>query len=123
MSQGFNTREANAERSLEKSSKQLKMLRKVIEQYKDDPKGKKKMLKKMKRYWKSPLAEIKSLDYKPQGDNYTLPEDLQGDLEKMAEYVDPRGDEEDDNVTTVLTDEQEHELRAKMTKTTQNPDD
>ena len=42
MSQGFNTREANAERSLEKSSKQLKMLRKVIEQYKDDPKGKKK---------------------------------------------------------------------------------
>ena len=47
MANGFSGREANAERSLEKSSKELKMLRKVIEKYKDDPTCKKKMLKKM----------------------------------------------------------------------------
>ena len=123
MANGFSGREVNAERSLEKSSRELRTLRKVIEKYKDDPKGKKKMLKQMQKYWRSPLAEVKSLDYKPKGPNWKPPEDLQQNLEKMAEYVDPRGDEEDDNVTTVLTDEQEQELRAKMTKTTQNPDD
>ena len=36
-----------AERSLEKSSRELRALRKIIEKYKDDPKGKKKMMKKM----------------------------------------------------------------------------
>ena len=35
-----------AERSLEKSSRELRALRKIIEKYKDDPKGKKKMMKK-----------------------------------------------------------------------------
>ena len=124
MSQGFNTREANAERSLEKSSKQLKMLRKVIEQYKDDPKGKKKMLKKMQKYWRSPLAEVKSLDYKPKGASWTPPEDLQQNLETMAEYIDPRKEEGEDSLinNNVLTDEQEAELRAKMTKTTETND-
>ena len=37
-----------AERSLEKSARELKMLRKVIE-HDDDPNGKRKMLKKMRR--------------------------------------------------------------------------
>tara|TARA_B100001113_G_C21020267_1_gene583223 strand:+ start:322 stop:687 length:366 start_codon:yes stop_codon:yes gene_type:complete len=116
MSQGFTGREANAERSLEKSSKQLKALRKVIEQFKDDPKGKKKMLKKMKKYWKSPIAEIKGLDYKPKGADYQLPEDLQQDLGKMAEYIDPR-EEEGTPEEVALTPEQETELRDRLTKT------
>jgi len=59
-----------AERSLEKSSKELKMLRRVIEQYKDDPKGRAKMLKKMKKYWSSNVATIKNLDYKPKGEEF-----------------------------------------------------
>lgn len=59
-----------AERSLEKSSKELKMLRKVIEEYKDDPKGRAKMLKRMKKYWNSNVATIKNLDYKPKGDEF-----------------------------------------------------
>ena len=122
MSQGFNTREANAERSLEKSSKQLKMLRKVIEQYKDDPKGKKKMLKKMKRYWKSPIAEIKGLDYKPKGDDYVIPEDLQSDMAKMAEYIDPRGEEGSPDQDVALTADQEAELRDRLTKTKETND-
>ena len=121
MSQGFTGREANAERSLEKSSKQLKALRKVIEQFKDDPKGKKKMLKKMRKYWKSPIAEIKGLDYKPKGADYQLPEDLQQDLGKMAEYIDPR-EEEGTDTEVALTPDQETELRDRLTKTKETND-
>ena len=120
MAQGFNAREAAAERSLEKSSKELKMLRKVIEKYKDDHKGKKKMLKKMQKYWRSPIATIKGLDYKPKGEDWTLDPEIADNIKGMQEYIDPRGDEDD--ATTVLTDEQESELRDIMTKTT-NKDD
>lgn len=118
MSQGFSGREANAERSLEKSSKELRTLKKVIERFKDDPKGKKKMLKKMQKYWRSPIAEVKSLDYKPKGASWTPPEDLQQNLEKMAEYIDPRQEvSEDSNINNnALTVEQEEELRARLTK-------
>ena len=73
---GFTAGEIAAERSLERSSRELRTLKKVIEKYKDDPKGKKKMLKKMQKYWRSPLAEVKSLDYKPKGASWTPPEDL-----------------------------------------------
>ena len=45
---GFGERSTAAERSLEKSSRELKALRRIIEKYKDDPKGKKKMLKNRK---------------------------------------------------------------------------
>ena len=44
MAQGFDgltPGEIAAERSLEKSSRELRTLKKVIEKYKDDPKGKK----------------------------------------------------------------------------------
>ena len=115
---GFTAGEIAAERSLERSSKELRTLKKVIEKYKDDPKGKKKMLKKMQKYWRSPLAEVKSLDYKPKGASWTPPEDLQANLEKMAEYIDPRGEEgEETNINNnALTVEQEEELRARLTK-------
>ena len=115
---GFTAGEIAAERSLERSSRELRTLKKVIEKYKDDPKGKKKMLKKMQKYWRSPLAEVKSLDYKPKGASWTPPEDLQQNLEKMAEYIDPRGEEgEETNINNnALTVEQEEELRARLTK-------
>ena len=54
-----------AERSLEKSSRELRQLRKIIEKYKDDPKGKKKMMKKMQKYWRSNLSVVHSMDAKP----------------------------------------------------------
>ena len=46
---GFGQTKTSAERSLEKSSRELKALRKIIEKYKDDPKGKKRMMKKMQK--------------------------------------------------------------------------
>ena len=121
---GFNPREINAERSLEKSSRELRTLKKVIEKYKDDPKGKKKMLKKMQKYWKSPIAEIKGLDYKPKGADWTPPEDLQQNLEKMAEYIDPREEVSDEtNINnSSLTPDQEQELRARLTKNNKTDD-
>ena len=127
MAQGFDgltPGEIAAERSLEKSSKELRTLKKVIEKYKDDPKGKKKMLKKMQKYWRSPLAEVKSLDYKPKGASWTPPEDLQANLEQMAEYIDPRGEEGEDSLinNSSLTDAQEAELRDRLTKTTDADD-
>tara|TARA_Y100001973_G_C4976214_1_gene222036 strand:+ start:200 stop:571 length:372 start_codon:yes stop_codon:yes gene_type:complete len=121
---GFNPRETAAERSLEKSSRELRTLKNIIERYKDDPKGKKKMLKKMQKYWKSPIAEIKGLDYKPKGADWTPPEDLQQNLEKMAEYIDPREEVSDEtNINnSSLTPDQEQELRARLTKNNKTDD-
>lgn len=115
---GFTAGEIAAERSLERSSRELRTLKKVIEKYKDDPKGKKKMLKKMQKYWRSPLAEVKSLDYKPKGASWTPPEDLQQNLETMAEYIDPRKEEGEDSLinNSSLTPDQEQELRDRLTK-------
>ena len=116
---GFTPGEIAAERSLEKSSRELRTLKRVIEKYKDDPKGKKKMLKKMQKYWRSPIEEIKGLDYKPKGASWTPPEDLEANLKQMAEYIDPREEvSEDSNINNnALTVEQEEELRAKLIKT------
>ena len=123
MAAGFSGREANAERSLEKSSRELRTLKKVIEKYKDDPKGKKKMLKQMQKYWRSPLAEVRSLDYKPKGPNWTPPKDLEANLEAMAEYVDPRKEcDETDINNSSLTPDQEQELRDKLSKTDKTDD-
>ena len=58
-----------ADKSLQKTTKELKMLREVIEKYKDDPDGRHKMLKKMKRYWNSNVQTIRDLDMKPTGKN------------------------------------------------------
>jgi len=120
---GFTPGEIAAERSLEKSSRELRTLKRVIEKYKDDPKGKKKMLKKMQKYWKSPIAEIKGLDYKPKGADWTPPEDLQQNLEKMAEYIDPREECDETNINnSSLTPDQEQELRDKLSKTEEKDD-
>ena len=120
---GFTPGEIAAERSLEKSSRELRTLKRVIEKYKDDPKGKKKMLKQMQKYWRSPLAEVKSLDYKPKGAAWTPPKDLEANLKTMAEYVDPREECDETNINnSSLTPEQEQELRAKLAKTDKDND-
>ncbi len=95
-----------AERSLEKSSRELRALRKIIEKYKDDPKGKKKMMKKMQKYWRSNLSIVQGMDAKPT--DYM--KDLQEDLGRVSEQLleDPR-EEEGDNPETVLTD---HDMSA-----------
>lgn len=58
-----------ADKTIQKTTKELKLLREVIEKYKDDPDGRHKMLKKMKRYWNSNINTIKDLDTKPSGKN------------------------------------------------------
>ena len=120
---GFNPREVAAERSLEKSSRELRTLKKVIEKYKDDPKGKKKMLKKMQKYWRSNLSEVQSLDYKPKGSSWTPPKDLEENLRTMAEYIDPREECDETNINnSSLTPDQEQELRDKLSKTEKKDD-
>ena len=107
-----------AERSLEKSTRELRMLRKVIEQYKDDPKGRAKMMKKMKRYWSSNLAAVKNLDYKPKGSAWRpdqqLINDLQGLTEDVKNLQDPR-ETEGDSIDT-LTEQDMSAIRDMLSK-------
>jgi hypothetical protein len=119
MTQGFGQREIWAERSLEKSSRELKMLRKVIEQYKDDPKGRAKMLKKMKKYWNSNIAAVKSLDYKPKGKDWSLSEELAQDIAAIQEQFknseDPREEVDVESIDS-LTDEDMSRIRDMLDK-------
>lgn len=107
-----------AERSLEKSTRELRMLRKVIEQYKDDPKGRAKMMKKMKKYWSSNVAAIKNLDYQPKGaawrPDQKLIEDLEGLREDVKNLEDPRGTEGDS--IDSLTEEDMSAIRDMLSK-------
>ena len=107
-----------AERSLEKSTRELRMLRKVIEQYKDDPKGRAKMMKKMKKYWSSNLAAIKNLDYQPKGaawrPDQQLIEDLEGLREDVKNLEDPR-ETEGDSIDS-LTEEDMSAIRDMLSK-------
>jgi len=126
MAQGFAPREIWAERSIEKSSQELRMLRKVIEQYKDDPKGRAKMLKKMKKYWNSNLAAIKSLDYKPKGNDWNLSEALSDDIAAIqAQFYngeDNREEEIVNNDIDSLTDDEMSRIRDMMSKRTGEDD-
>ena len=97
-----------AERSLEKSSRELRQLRKIIEKYKDDPKGKKKMMKKMQKYWRSNLSVVHSMDAKPTDYMADLQEDLGRVSKQLTPIEDPRG-EQVDNDESVLTD---HDMSA-----------
>ena len=105
---GFTPGEIAAERSLERSSKELRTLKKVIEKYKDDPKGKKKMMKKMQKYWRSNLSIVQGMDSKPTDYMKDLEEDLGRVSKQLTPVEDPR-EEEGDNPETVLTD---HDMSA-----------
>ena len=104
-----------AERSLEKSSRELRQLRKIIEKYKDDPKGKKKMMKKMQKYWRSNLSVVHSMDAKPTDYMADLQEDLGRVSKQLTPIEDPRG-EEGDNDESVLTDNDMSAIRNIISK-------
>ena len=72
MSEGFgkDPKELRAERSLAKSTRELKQIQKVLKKYPNDPKGRKKMLKKLQKYWRSPLGELQRINYTPGKDEF-----------------------------------------------------
>ena len=123
---GFgNAKEGWAERSLEKTSRELKALRSVIEKYKDDPKGRKKMMKKMKKYWRSNLAEVQGMDNKPAktealGGGF-VPVGMVEDLEAVQKIIAPDtvSEESAEDVTKPeenLTSDQMSEIRDILSK-------
>ena len=123
---GFgNAKEGWAERSLEKTSRELKALRSVIEKYKDDPKGRKKMMKKMKKYWRSNLAEVHGMDNKPAktqafGGGF-VPVGMVEDLEAVQKIIAPDtvSEESAEDVTKPeenLTSGQMSEIRDILSK-------
>lgn len=90
----------HAERSMEKTSRELKALRRIIEKYKDDPKGRKKMMKKMQKYWRSNLAEVQGMDHKPGktqafGGGF-VPVGMVEDLAAVQKHLSPVEDTKDD---------------------------
>ena len=119
---GFgNAGEGWAERSLEKSSRELKALRKVIEKYKDDPKGRKKMMKKMKRYWRSNLAEVHGMDNKPAkteafGGGF-VPVGMVEDLEAVQKIIAPQEEVQETESIDSLKEEDMSQIRDMLSKT------
>ena len=119
---GFgNAGEGWAERSLEKSSRELKALRKVIEKYKDDPKGRKKMMKKMKKYWRSNLAEVHGMDNKPAkteafGGGF-VPVGMVEDLEAVQKIIAPQEEVQETESIDSLKEEDMSQIRDMLSKT------
>ena len=102
-----------AERSLEKSSRELRALRKIIEKYKDDPKGKKKMMKKMQKYWRSNMSIVQGMDRKP-GDYMS---DLKENLNAVGDIMDPRQEVEEAESIHTLKEEDMSAIRDILSKT------
>ena len=120
---GFgNAKEGWAERSLEKTSRELKALRSVIEKYKDDPKGRKKMMKKMKKYWRSNLAEVHGMDNKPAKTHHMgggfVPVGMIEDLEAVQNLIAPQEEEvqETESIDS-LKEEDMSQIRDMLSKT------
>ena len=110
---GFGERSTAAERSLEKSSRELKALRRIIEKYKDDPKGRKKMLKKMQKYWRSNMSIVQGMDRKP-GDYMS---DLKENLNAVGDIMDPRQEVEEAESIHTLKEEDMSAIRDILSKT------
>ena len=119
---GFgNAQEGWAERSLEKTSRELKALRNVIEKYKDDPKGRKKMMKKMKKYWRSNLAEVHGMDNKPAkteafGGGF-VPVGMVEDLEAVQKIIAPQEEVQETESIDSLKEEDMSQIRDMLSKT------
>ena len=119
---GFgNAKEGWAERSLEKTSRELKALRNVIEKYKDDPKGRKKMMKKMKKYWRSNLAEVHGMDNKPAkteafGGGF-VPVGMVEDLEAVQKIIAPQEEVQETESIDSLKEEDMSQIRDMLSKT------
>ena len=119
---GFgNAKEGWAERSLEKTSRELKALRNVIEKYKDDPKGRKKMMKKMKKYWRSNLAEVHGMDNKPakteQFGGGFVPVGMVEDLEAVQKIIAPQEEVQETESIDSLKEEDMSQIRDMLSKT------
>ena len=119
---GFgNAKEGWAERSLEKSSRELKALRNVIEKYKDDPKGRKKMMKKMKKYCRSNLAEVHGMDNKPakteQFGGGFVPVGMVEDLEAVQKIIAPQEEVQETESIDSLKEEDMSQIRDMLSKT------
>ena len=110
-----------AERSLEKSSRELKALRNVIEKYKDDPKGRKKMMKKMKKHWRSNLAEVHGMDNKPakteQFGGGFVPVGMVEDLEAVQKIIAPQEEVQETESIDSLKEEDMSQIRDMLSKT------
>jgi hypothetical protein len=107
---------------MEKTSRELKALRKVIEKYKDDPKGRRKMMKKMQKYWRSNLAEVQGMDHKPGktqafGGGF-VPVGMVEDLAAVQKHLSPVEDTKDDGPDPEenLTTGQMSEIRDILSK-------
>ena len=97
-----------ADKSLQKTTRELKMLREVIEKYKDDPDGRHKMLKKMKRLWNSPIQTVRDLDMKPTGKN-VVDELREVNYDEMVEdYREEVGIDSPHDPVDTTTDESEN---------------
>tara|TARA_B100000287_G_scaffold119114_1_gene111062 strand:+ start:4735 stop:5055 length:321 start_codon:yes stop_codon:yes gene_type:complete len=106
MSKGFGDRELAAERSLAQTTRELKQIRKVMEKYPNDPKGRAKMLKKLKKYWRSPLGELQRIAYEP-GKTEFIP----------VVEPNPAPDVEEVEETVTLTEEDKEILLDSLRKT------
>jgi hypothetical protein len=119
---GFGTykkSDSAAERALDKSVRELRMLRKVINDHPNDPKGRAKMMKKMKKYWSSNLAAIQNLDYQVKGEAWRPQDHLTDDIKGLI--TDPRVEESEsiDN----LTEEDMSSIRDMISKDTEDSTD
>ena len=106
---------------MEKTSRELKALRNVIEKYKDDPKGRKKMMKKMKRYWRSNLAEVHGMDNKPAktqafGGGF-VPVGMVEDLEAVQKMIAPQEEIQETESIDSLKEEDMSQIRDMLSKT------
>tara|TARA_B100001113_G_scaffold12406_1_gene9678 strand:- start:1344 stop:1652 length:309 start_codon:yes stop_codon:yes gene_type:complete len=65
MSEGFGEKKTKADRDLLSSTRELAALHKVLKKYPQDSAGRRKMLKRIKKYYRGPLAELDRIDMKP----------------------------------------------------------
>ena len=65
MSDGFGEKKTKADRDLLSSTRELAALHKVLKKYPDDSAGRRKMLKRIKKYYRGAFAELDRIDMKP----------------------------------------------------------
>ena len=65
MSDGFGEKKTTADRDLLSSTRELAALHKVLKKYPQNTAGRRKMLKKIKKYYRGNFAEIDRIEMKP----------------------------------------------------------
>ena len=82
MSEGFGEKKTKADRDLLSSTRELAALHKVLKKYPDDSAGRRKMLKRIKKYYRGAFAELDRIDMKPP----VLPTEQISTDEEIAEF-------------------------------------